>query len=412
MKSLSKKLRPPLITAAAVFAAVLGGAGSAWATTTDGDSGPAIFSGKHIEITMGDWLDGYIGEKDLLYAEALVKNLDAFVGSLKKKGKLDAEKVVIWHYSGYEFRLERNGGEYYCSFSDSKYFTQNYLAKVIAYLATDTCVDWDSGSDTAAFQKFNAVINKMKVPYTFATRKLKDVGNGFAVYFQGGRLVCKDADSVYYDIDDIPFTIGSKTFISAKKTVYIVENGKVTFKTSGEIRTAVSDKSRFFMIVAPKTIYVVENGEIKHQIEDKFSYVATAFSAASNVYAIAAAKAFYVSENGKAPYKFNEKLNKISKPLVVGSTILIGGRSNTAVGEDIKDYALFYAIEDGKILDKVKLNNKCYDNAYGDEICNYTTFWPKVFPKWVNYNGYDGDFLSYSIEKNKFYKVDKKVEEE
>ncbi len=413
MKSLSKKLRPPLITAAALFAAVLSVAGSAWATP-EWEDATTSFGGKHVTISFTSWFGGY-SETDYLYYNALVKNLDAFVGSLKKKGKLDDEKIYFysimgsWYSHVPDFSLEG----YTCSFQDSKYITQNNLAKVITYLTTadtDSGVSWNSDYDTAALQNFNAIIDTIKVPYKFAPRKVMDVGNGFAVYFQGGSLVCKDADSIYYDIDKIPFTIGSKTFISAKKTVYIVDNGKVTLKTAGEIRKPEGGKySDFFIIAAAKTVYVVENGEITKQIEEKFSDVTAASSNGSSVYAIATAKALYIFENGKAPYQFNEKLNEISKPLVAGSKIFITGH--------IKDYAIFYAIEDGKILDRVKFKEECEisnDGSY--ETCDYEYIKTEVFPKWVNYrtnHGYkDYYFLSYSIEKNKFYKVDKKVEEE
>ncbi len=414
MKSLSKKLRPPLITAAALFAA-LAVAGSAWATTNWDEELQAWtaeqfmwFKGKHIVIRIDSW-GGYTA-MDILYYDALVKNLDAFAASLKKKGKLNAERIQITSVmkSGRydeepEFTLERSGGSWYFDFKERKYITQNYMAKAIAYLATDidTTVKWNSYSDTAALQKFNAVIDTIKVPYKFAPQKVKDVGNGFAVYFQGGRLACKDADNVYDGIDEVPFSVGSKTFIQAKKTVYIVENGKVTLKTAGEIKVPTNGKySDFFIIAAPKTTYVVVNGEIKSRIEEKFSDISTLYPVCLNVYAIATAKALYIYEPGKAPYQFNEKFSKISYPHIVGSKIFIAGH--------IKGYAVFYAIEDGKVLDRAKIKEDCYfndDRTY--ESCDYTNAFPEVFPKWVNYRklGSSDYILSYSIEKNKFYKL-------
>ncbi len=54
-----------------------------------------------------------------------------------------------------------------------------------------------------------------------------------------------------------------------------------------------------------------------------------------------------------------------------------------------------YAIENGLIINQIQLTGEDFGFVY----------WEEVFPKWVNFRNSLGYYLSYSIEKNKFYKL-------
>jgi len=66
-----------------------------------------------------------------------------------------------------------------------------------------------------------------------------------------------------------------------------------------------------------------------------------------------------------------------------------GSRNFIAIGETI------YVVENGSIINQIQLakDDFSYEN------------WGEVFPKWINFRNNTGYFLSYSIEKNKFYKL-------
>jgi len=60
------------------------------------------------------------------------------------------------------------------------------------------------------------------------------------------------------------------------------------------------------------------------------------------------------------------------------------------VGETI------FVVENGSVINQIQLTSQ--DFSYES--------WKEVFPKWINFRNSLGYFLSYSIEKNKFYKLD------
>ena len=66
-----------------------------------------------------------------------------------------------------------------------------------------------------------------------------------------------------------------------------------------------------------------------------------------------------------------------------------GLRNFIAIGETI------YVVENGSIINQIQLTQGEFSfESWGD-----------VFPKWVNFRNNSGCFLSYSMEKNKFYKL-------
>ena len=63
------------------------------------------------------------------------------------------------------------------------------------------------------------------------------------------------------------------------------------------------------------------------------------------------------------------------------------------VGETI------YVIENNEIINKIELTEQDFTDGF------YEQCWVETFPKWINFNNVNGFFLSYSIQKNKFYKL-------
>jgi hypothetical protein len=231
------------LTAVAVLAAVvvLGLAGSAWATFAFGQQTGKFFRGKHVNISM---TVGSFDEVDNLHYESVLKNIDGFADSLKRKGKLSLGKINLHltcgdvenicrddAYNVVEMYRHKKG--YYCSLNGCFLsFSQDYLTKIIAYFASDNWESFCTGDreikpDIAA-RIFNRRIDTITVSRKYAPKKAKDAGNGVEVYFQNDSLICKDAKRVYGKIGCmLPFSAGSKAFITAGTTFYVVEGGAV-----------------------------------------------------------------------------------------------------------------------------------------------------------------------------------------
>jgi len=239
--------RPGRALWAAMLAAALAAAvGSAAWATPDWDPRNVSLSGKHIEfhITYRDF-----SKIDRLYHQSLLENLDAFADSLKQAGKLSRGKIHFhilketWNQSipaGVEMYSYKGG--YYCMLNT--YYTakltpvsQDYLARIIAYFASD---DWESfcsgiyddeKASLAALRAFNRRIKPMKVSPQYPARKVLELKGGLAVYFQDEALVGKVGDQEYGEIKWLlPFTAGSKSFMTVGETIYVAENGTVINK--------------------------------------------------------------------------------------------------------------------------------------------------------------------------------------
>lgn len=58
-----------------------------------------------------------------------------------------------------------------------------------------------------------------------------------------------------------------------------------------------------------------------------------------------------------------------------------------------------YVIENGKVINSIDLPE------YNFSAGRYEHPWVEVYPLWINFENREGYFLSYSIKKNKFYKI-------
>ena len=227
----------------ALLAAALAAAGPAVWATPDWDPQNISIRGKHIEfhITYRDFSD-----IDRLYHQALLENLDAFADSLKKNGKLSRGKIHFhilketWNQSiptGVEMYRYKSG--YYCMLntyytSKAEPVTQDYLARIVAYFASD---DWESfcggiyddeKASLAALQAFNRRIAPLKVSPRYPARKVLEADGGLAVYFQDDALIARGGGQEYGKIKWLlPFSAGSKSFITVGETILVVEKGAV-----------------------------------------------------------------------------------------------------------------------------------------------------------------------------------------
>ena len=228
------------------MAAVLAAAGSAAWATPDWDPQNISLSGKQVEfhITYRDF-----SAIDRLYHQSLLENLDAFADSLKQAGKLNRGKIHFhilketWNQSiPTGVIMYRYKGGYYCmlnTYYTSKIapITQDYLARIIAYFASD---DWESfcsgiyddeKASLAALQAFNRRLEPIKVPPRYPARKVLELNGALAVYFQDDALIGRYAGQEYGKIKWLlPFSAGSKSFITVGETIYVAENGTVINK--------------------------------------------------------------------------------------------------------------------------------------------------------------------------------------
>jgi hypothetical protein len=269
--------RPAVFAAVAVLAAV----GSIWATPYWEDC-TRLFRGKHVQISRTSLTSSEVRDA---YYNFLIKNLDDFVDSLKRTGKLPRRKVSFgilegWWYNnapGYSVDMYRYKDGYYCWLSD---ISQDYLTKIITYFASD---NWESFTynqskvdPNTALKNFNRRIDTITVTHKYPPRKAKDVNGDITVYFQDGELICKDANRVYGKIKEVfPFSIGSKTLISTEDTTYVVEDGAVVNQFKGTICHILHPfavGSKMFITVCVEdllTIYAIENRAVINKIKIK-----------------------------------------------------------------------------------------------------------------------------------------------
>jgi len=202
-------------------------------------TGPHTFSwrGKNVDISIiQNPMPSPINE---LYYKSLLGNLDDFADNLKQSGKLNKGKVQFDIYlctwdvkTG--VKMYRYNNIQYCLLNGvEQTITQEYLTKLIVYFASDK---WESFTydetkieDPAeAIKMFNRKLEPIKVSSVYPSKKMLDVGNGVAVYFEKEKLICKGANKVYGIINHwIPFSAGTKTFITVGDTINVVEKGAV-----------------------------------------------------------------------------------------------------------------------------------------------------------------------------------------
>ncbi len=174
-----------------------------------------------------------------LYYKSLLENLDDFADKLRQDGKLGKGKVRFDIYNctwdvKTGVKMYKYNDVYYCLLNGvEQSITQDYLTKIIAYFASDK---WESFTydetkiedPTVAIKMFNRKLEPIKVSQKYAGRKVLDAGNGIAVYFEKESLVCKGANKAYGVINHwIPFSAGSKTFITVGDTIFVIEKGAV-----------------------------------------------------------------------------------------------------------------------------------------------------------------------------------------
>ena len=220
--------------------------------TPDWDPRDISLSGKYIKISIT--YKDYSGV-DSLYYKSLLENLDNFINSLKQKGKLSRGKIHFnilketWHqyaYAAVSMSMDEKG--YHCALNSFyQNITQDYLTKLIAYFAS---YNWEPfcPEDTENYinmyyedvkqiqnsainvlnRKIDPIKDPIKILHKYVPRKVLDAGNGIAVYFQNDSLICKGKNKVYGKIKYLlPFSVGSKSFITIGETIYVVEKGNV-----------------------------------------------------------------------------------------------------------------------------------------------------------------------------------------
>jgi hypothetical protein len=177
-----------------------------------------------------------------LYYRSLQENLDALADSLKRAGRLGGGKVrfniVIddWNPSDRQaVVVTRAKDGYHCGLN--KYYTaagQDYLTKIVMYFASDGWrpFTYDAYGEPAQHRKalktFNGRLDSVEVSHVYPPRKVMDVGNGAAVYYENDTLICRDAGRSYGAIKWLlPFSVGSRVFVVVGETVYAVEGGEV-----------------------------------------------------------------------------------------------------------------------------------------------------------------------------------------
>jgi hypothetical protein len=180
----------------------------------------------------------YFDPVEHLFFKSLTENLDSFADSLKQLGKLPRGKIyfriqtAIWmgHDDGIEMYRWRNG--YFCWINAlHQSITQDYMARIITYFASD---NWESFvydntriAPDAALRIFNQRIDTISVSHHFPDRKVVEI-NDLSVYFKNSSLIAKDAHREYGEIRHLlPFSAGSRNFITIGETIYVVENGEI-----------------------------------------------------------------------------------------------------------------------------------------------------------------------------------------
>jgi len=191
--------------------------------------------GKHITIRI---TYRYDSDVERLYYKSLLENLDSFIDKLKQTGKLNRGKIHfdimtgIWmdNADGVEMYRWKNG--YYCWLNAlHQPITQDYMTRIITYFASNNwksfCYDNAKINPKQALRIFNRIIDTISISHRYDGRKVLELNN-LAVYFQNDSLICKVGNESYGKIDYLlPFSAGSKYFITVGVTIYVVENNSV-----------------------------------------------------------------------------------------------------------------------------------------------------------------------------------------
>jgi uncharacterized protein (TIGR02145 family) len=202
-------------------------------------TGPHTFSwrGKNVDISIIQ--NNTPSPISDLYYKSLLGNLDDFADELRQNGKLGKGKVRFDIYNctwdvKTGVKMYKYNDVYYCLLNGvEQIITQDYLTKIIAYFASDK---WESFTydetkiedPAVAIKMFNRKLDPIMGLRVYASQKVLDAGNGIAVYFEKEKLICKGANKVYGVINHwIPFSAGSKTFITVGDTISAVEKGAV-----------------------------------------------------------------------------------------------------------------------------------------------------------------------------------------
>jgi len=156
--------------------------------TPDWNEQETSLRGKHIDFSITS--SGLSGG-DSLYYKSLLENLDGLADSLKQAGKLSRGKVRFkllketWNqYDKNAVDMYRDKNGYYCLLNAFyQDITQDYMAKIIAYFASDGwesfsydgCGCGDEKIHRRAIKNFNRRIDPVTAPPAPASRK-PDVG--------------------------------------------------------------------------------------------------------------------------------------------------------------------------------------------------------------------------------------------
>jgi hypothetical protein len=193
------------------------------------------FRGEHITM---DVIFRFFDPVEYLFFKSLTENLDGFVDSLKQAGELSRGRMylsfntAIWMGHGDGIRMYRWRNGYFCHINAlHQPITQDYVARIITYFASD---NWKSFvydntriTPDVALRIFNQRIDTISVSHHFPDRKVMEI-NDLAVYFKNGILIAKDVHREYGEIRHLlPFSAGSRNFITIGETIYVVENGEI-----------------------------------------------------------------------------------------------------------------------------------------------------------------------------------------
>ena len=192
--------------------------------------------GKHISIRI---TFRYDNDVERLYYKSLLENLDSFIDRLKQTGKLNRGKIHfdimtgIWmdHADGIE--MYRWGNGYYCWLNAlHQSITQDYMARIITYFASENwksfCYDNKKITPEQALRIFNRIIDTISISHQYDSRKVLELEGNLAVYFQNDSLICKMGNKNFGKIDHLlPFSTGSRYFITIGETIYVVENNSI-----------------------------------------------------------------------------------------------------------------------------------------------------------------------------------------
>jgi len=109
----------------------------------------------------------------------------------------------------------------------------------------------------------------------------------------------------------------------------------------------------------------------------------------------------YVVEDGAEIFKIKGRLSKNMPPFFVGSKmfIVLSGDSDET----------FYVVENGAVINKFKFEDD--EIGWANSRSRFYIMNKEIFPEWVNIKNSEGYLLSYSIPKNKFYRLKQENDE-